>query len=234
MNILALDTSMAACSAAALREGGEAASRFEARERGHAEALFPMIEAVMSEAGLQYADLTRVAVTVGPGSFTGVRAGVAAAREIALAAKIEALGVLSLDVLAAGCLAHTDDAVREGGFAIAQDARRGELYVALYSASGRRISEAQALAPAVAAGLLPEGLGFVAGTGAEQLVDAAAAIGRSAPLRFPTLQPDAAHLLRLALAAQPSGEPLSPVYLRPPGAEPQGGKILARKADFAS
>jgi tRNA threonylcarbamoyladenosine biosynthesis protein TsaB len=220
---------MAACSVAVRRDGGEVVSRYEARERGHAEALFPMINAVMGEAGLDYADLTRVAATVGPGSFTGVRAGVAAARGIALAANVEALGVMSLDVLAEGCRTQTDAASREGGFAVAQDARRGELYLALYSASGERISEAQALAPAVAAGLLPEGLSFVAGTGGEQLAYAAAAIGRIFPVRLRDLQPHAAWLLKLALSLEGSSGPLSPVYLRPPGAEPQDGKMLARQ-----
>jgi tRNA threonylcarbamoyladenosine biosynthesis protein TsaB len=233
MNILAFDTSMAACSAAALREGGAMASRFEARERGHAEALFSMIEAVMDEAGLKYSELTRVAVTLGPGSFTGVRAGVAAARGIALAAKVEACGVLSLDVLAKGCLAQMDDASRKGGFAVAVDARRGELYVALYSASGERISEAQALTPDVAAGLMPENIGFVAGTGAEQLARAAATFGRSMRVESRGLQPDASWLLQLASSPGLAAGPLSPVYLRPPGAEPQNNKVLARKANSA-
>jgi tRNA threonylcarbamoyladenosine biosynthesis protein TsaB len=232
MNILALDTSMAACSVAAQREGGPVASRFEARERGHAEALFAMIEAVMAEAGLGYSELSRIAVTLGPGSFTGVRAGVAAARGLAVATRAETVGMLSLDVLAARCLALTDDAARQGGFAVAHDARRGEVYVALYNASGTRTSEPQALAPETAAGLLPSGIGFVAGTGARQVAAAAAAFGRSTLTFFETLQPDAADLLRLALRVEASKRPLSPIYLRPPGAEPQDAKTLIRKDNF--
>jgi tRNA threonylcarbamoyladenosine biosynthesis protein TsaB len=233
MNILALDTCMAACSVAAQREGGRVASRFEARERGHAEALFAMIEAVMAEAGLAYSELSRIAVTLGPGSFTGVRAGVAAARGLAAATKAGTVGMLSLDVLAERCLVQTDAAARRGGFAVAHDARRGEVYVALYSASGARISEPQALAPETAARLLPHGIGFVAGTGAKQVAVAAAAFGRSTPTFFETLQPDAADLLHLALNVEASGKPLSPIYLRPPGAEPQDGKMLMRKENSA-
>lgn len=229
MNILALDTSMAACSVAARRKGGRVASRFEARERGHAEALFAMIEEVMAEAGLGYSELSRIAVTLGPGSFTGVRAGVAAARGLALATGAETVGMLSLDVLAERCLTQTDDAARQGGFAVAHDARRGEVYVALYCALGARVSEPQALPPETAARLLPLGIGFVAGTGARQVAAAAATFGRSAPTFFETLQPDAADLLRLALKAETSGKSLSPIYLRPPGAEPQDGKTLIRK-----
>jgi tRNA threonylcarbamoyladenosine biosynthesis protein TsaB len=232
MNILALDTSMAACSVAARREGGAVAARFEARERGHAEALFAMIEAVMAEAGLRYSELSRIAVTLGPGSFTGVRAGVAAARGLAVATRAETVGMLSLDVLAARCLAQTDDAAREGGFAVAHDARRGEIYMALYNASGIRISEPQALAPMTAARLLPARIGFIAGTGARQAAAAAATFGRSTPTFFEALQPDAADLLRLALKAEASKTPLSPIYLRPPGAEPQESKMLMRKENY--
>jgi tRNA threonylcarbamoyladenosine biosynthesis protein TsaB len=234
MNILALDTSMSACSVAALRDGGRVASRFERRERGHAEALFPMIREVMEEAGLGYGELTRIAVTLGPGSFTGVRAGVAAARGMVLAAGIEAVGLLSLDVMAEGFKRRRGPEAPRGGFAIAHDARRGELFLTLYDASGARISEPQALPARIAAGVLPRDLVCAAGSGAAILAEEAAAIGRSLKIIFPDLQPDAVDLLKLAVNVGPAIAPLTPVYLRPAGAEPQGDKMLARRGHFAS
>src|SRR5690349_14737564 len=85
--LLAFDTSMAACSAAVydMAGGHVLAARFALMERGHADALAPMIKAVMDEAQIAFADLTRIGVTMGPGTFTGVRTGIAMARGLALA-----------------------------------------------------------------------------------------------------------------------------------------------------
>src|SRR5262249_35754902 len=88
MRVLAIDTALEACSAAVLdtEQGGILASESIPMVRGHAEALMPLIARVMSEARLEFLELDRVAVTVGPGSFTGLRVGVSAARGIAGAA----------------------------------------------------------------------------------------------------------------------------------------------------
>jgi tRNA threonylcarbamoyladenosine biosynthesis protein TsaB len=87
MNILALDTSMGACSAALLCANGDAPrlyARHVEMQRGHAEALMPMVAELLSQGGLGASDLDRIATTVGPGSFTGVRIAIAAARGLAL------------------------------------------------------------------------------------------------------------------------------------------------------
>ena len=95
MHILALDTSMGACSAAVLMREG-ASRRLLLREalmtRGHAEALMPMVADVMAESGLDFAELDRIAATVGPGSFTGVRIAIAAARALALVTRAKLFG----------------------------------------------------------------------------------------------------------------------------------------------
>ena len=91
MYVLALDTALAACSAAVLdSRHGILASVSLPMRRGHAEALLPTINHVMDDAGVAFSDLDRIAVTVGPGSFTGLRVGVSAARGIALAVEAEA------------------------------------------------------------------------------------------------------------------------------------------------
>ncbi|MEM1297764.1 MAG: tRNA (adenosine(37)-N6)-threonylcarbamoyltransferase complex dimerization subunit type 1 TsaB [Pseudomonadota bacterium] len=96
--ILGIDTSAGQCAVALV--GDWVWARSEAMQRGHAEALFPMIEAVLAEAGVGYADLTRVGVCTGPGSFTGIRVGVAAARGLALGCGIPAIGITRFEALA--------------------------------------------------------------------------------------------------------------------------------------
>jgi tRNA threonylcarbamoyl adenosine modification protein YeaZ len=100
MNILALDTSMGACSAALLRCDGEVFARAETMTRGHAEALMPMVAQVMDESGVAFAALDRIAATTGPGSFTGVRIAISAARGLALVTGAKLFGIDSLTVMA--------------------------------------------------------------------------------------------------------------------------------------
>lgn len=230
MNILAIDTSLGACSAALLRRDGAGERlfrRFEAMERGHAEAIFPMIAAVMAEAGVAFADLTRIAVTPGPGTFTGVRAGIAAARGLALAAGLPIAVAGSLEVMALGCLRDTAEAERAGGFMIAHDARRDEFYCQSFDADGGALCAPAIMSVAEAV----ENLGaisLVAGSGALALAGEAARSGRNLHAVLPALLPDAADLARLALNLPHCAQSPAPLYLRAPDAKPQSDKIFAR------
>jgi tRNA threonylcarbamoyladenosine biosynthesis protein TsaB len=232
MNILALDTCMAACSAAVLRQtGGERhiARRFEPMERGHAEALFPMIEAVMSEAGMAFAELTRVAVTIGPGTFTGVRAGIAAARGIALAARLPAVGAGSLEVMATGALRQLGAGTLAGGFMVAHDARRDEVYVQYFDPAARALTPAAIMTVAEAAQNIPREISAIVGSGAAAVT--AHLNGQDHPARaavLPALLPDAADLAVIALNLPHCELPPVPLYLRAPDAKPQFDKIFAR------
>jgi tRNA threonylcarbamoyl adenosine modification protein YeaZ len=133
MNILALDTSMGACNAAVLLADG-ATQRIvlceETMARGHAEALMPMVAEVMMEAGLGFAALDLIAATLGPGSFTGVRIAIAAARGFALATGAPLWGTDSLTVMAKAAL---ESGIAGDGkpFAVAVDARGERLYFGL-------------------------------------------------------------------------------------------------------
>src|SRR5688500_40303 len=100
VSILGIETSASVCAAALWRDGAGIAAERAAMARGHAEALMPMIERVMQ--GTEYAALDAVAVTAGPGAFTGLRIGLAAARGLALAARIPAIGVSAFAAVAAG------------------------------------------------------------------------------------------------------------------------------------
>ena len=109
--LLAIDTCEGTCSAALVRGEESLSSRMERIGRGHAERLLPMISELMAEAGLGYADLTRIAVCIGPGTFTGLRIGLSVARGLALSKGLPCVGLMSLPVLAAQAGADPDTAV---------------------------------------------------------------------------------------------------------------------------
>ncbi|MBT4489071.1 MAG: tRNA (adenosine(37)-N6)-threonylcarbamoyltransferase complex dimerization subunit type 1 TsaB, partial [Rhodospirillaceae bacterium] len=206
MPILAFDTTQGACSAAIADDGRLLSQRNEAMQRGHAEYLLPMIEAVRIQAGIIYQDLDLIAVTVGPGTFTGVRVGLAAARALALVHDIPVLGIGTLELLAQPAVTTTD-----GGIIAAIDARRGELYVQAFDRTGQPVTEATAgPVPSFVppSGLLP---GLLVGTGASLL-------GAALPnwrIEGSIVQPDAAVLARAAEAWRHRAchRPPSPLYL---------------------
>ncbi len=229
MTILAIDTSMSACSAAILQDGASVVvQHFEPMMRGHAEALFPMVEAVMSEAGCGFDALSAIAVTIGPGSFTGVRAGLAAARGFALAAKVPMIGVGSLEVMALKCVRERTGAEADGDFAIVHDARRDEAYVQCFDADARPLADPQILPLTRIASELSASINAAYGSGAALLAENAGASGRAIRAGLPDLLPDAATLAVLAADRQPSEHPPGPLYLRPPDAKPQTGRSLER------
>jgi len=231
VNILALETTLGACSAAVAVSGKDAPRLFadyETRERAHAEVIMLMVEKVMYEAGLAFDALDAIAVTVGPGSFTGVRVGVAAARGLALATGRPLIGVTSLEVMARQAVERLDDT--PGTLAIALDARRSEVYLALFDSAGEMLTKPAALTPEQAAARIPEtGKIIVAGSGAALIVQAAGESGRDIEAVLPDLQPDASTLVQMALTRPPVEGPLRPLYLRAPDAKPQTGKALPRR-----
>jgi tRNA threonylcarbamoyl adenosine modification protein YeaZ len=230
MNILALDTSMGACSAAVFRQRGDARavfSRYELMNRGHAEALMPMMAEVMEEAGLSFGDLDMIAATLGPGSFTGVRIAIAAALGLALVVPVKLFGTDSLSVMARTAL--TGGMAPHGPFAVAVDARRGMLYLALFDADGTRQEGPLLIAPDDAIDKLPRALHFVIGSGAELVAEAAAQRGKRFEAMLPELQLNASALAELAFSSDKTFSTLRPLYLRPPEARPQDHKLVARR-----
>jgi tRNA threonylcarbamoyl adenosine modification protein YeaZ len=230
MNVLALDTSMGACSAAVLRTEGPVRIFYAKQEimaRGHAEALMPMVAEVMAEARLGFAALDLIAATVGPGSFTGVRIAIAAARGLALVNHAKLYGTDSLTVMATAALAT--GASEEGRFAVAVDARRGMLYLGLYDESAGRLAGPLLIAPTEALALLPGDLHVAVGSGASLLAEAAAARGRHIAAKLPGLQPSAGALAEIAARAGEAWPTLRPLYLRPPDAKPQAPSLAARR-----
>ncbi|MFT3810198.1 MAG: tRNA (adenosine(37)-N6)-threonylcarbamoyltransferase complex dimerization subunit type 1 TsaB [Micropepsaceae bacterium] len=219
MLILALDTALGACSAALANAEGPIARRYEAMTTGHAAALAPMADAVMREAGHAFADLTRIAVTTGPGTFTGQRIGLAFARGLSLALKIPCIGVTTLEAMAAAARTEAP------GHPIlaASDARKGEAYAQLFAADGTPQTEPALLTLEAAAALITPDT-ILAGTAADLLTGGIASTIR---------QPDAVFVAALALSRPDTGPP-HPLYLRAPDAKLpgplKGGPGLPRRA----
>ena len=230
MNILALDTSMGVCSAAVLRTSPSARTevlREAEMQRGHAEALMPMVEEVLSEAGLAPGDIDTIAATQGPGSFTGVRIAIAAARGLALTSGASLYGTDSLTVMARRAVREGLALAPDGPFAVAVDARRGMLYFGAYRPDGSRLDGPSLLSPEDAAACLPGGLALAVGSGGG-LLAAAAAGNRALYAALPDLQPGALALAQLAAESDERTPVLRPLYLRPPDAKPQNTALERR------
>lgn len=228
MKILAFDTCFDACSVcvAELRDGlVSLSSRMERFETGHAERLIPMIGEAMDEAGLPFEKLDRIAVTIGPGTFTGTRIGIAAARSLALATNAQTVGVSSLAVMAD--VARRD--ITADTLAVVTDARRGEVYAQLFGPAGgyTPLSPPLLLAVEDAAQLGGSVSVTFVGSGAIAVAEAAARQGRDAQAALPQLLPDAVALAGVAARLEATSAPLMPFYLRPPDAKPQD-KAIAR------
>jgi len=230
MNTLAFDTCFGACSAAATwhtPDGVAGAYRFERLLRGHAERLTPMIGEVMAEAPFDYRDIARIVVTTGPGTFTGQRVGIAAARALALATGARIGTLSSLEVMAYTAAYGIPAEVAGKVLAVAVDARRDEIYFQCFAGPGwTALGTPALLAPSAAARLLDGRAAVAVGSGAELLAAAAQGLGVVVPARMLALEPDVRHVPDAAAVA--GTEPPRPLYLRPPDAKPQDGASLAR------
>jgi tRNA threonylcarbamoyladenosine biosynthesis protein TsaB len=185
-----------------------------------------MIGEVMAEAGVAFDSLDRIAVTTGPGTFTGTRIGIAAARALALSTGAETVGVSSLAVMSAVARREVGDRA----LAVLVDARRGEVYAQAFGPGGasEAISPPELLSLEDASRLGGEGAILFVGSGAEAVAVIAMRRGREAVALLPGLLPDAQALAHIAAKLLPSDVPLTPLYLRPPDAKPQDGKAVAR------
>lgn len=216
MKLLALDTATAACSVAVWVDGAIRARGLRPMARGQSEALMPMVVAALAEAGLTFADLDAVAATVGPGAFTGLRIGLAAARAMALAAGLPCLGVTTLEAVAA----NVPETERNGSAVlVVLDAKRADLYAQVFSATLEPLTEPGAVLPADLAGLLPEGPVIVAGDAAARAAEVLAAAGIETRLSAAPGLPDAAMVAAIATRRRRAGLPAlppEPLYLRSP------------------
>ncbi len=224
MRILAIDTALDHCAACVAADDAEAPLSAESlpMARGHAESLLPLIERVIARVEGGFEAIDRVAVTVGPGSYTGLRVGLSAARAIGLSTGKPVVGVGTLSALLAPLLAETV----EGTIAAAIDARHGAVYV-------QALGLGDGLAPAhltveEAAERLGTGPVVLIGSGAPLL--AAALAERGVKARVAGVgAPDIAAVASLGLVADPAQALARPLYLRGPDARPQDHARIARR-----
>jgi len=218
MLILAIDTALDACAAAVLDTG---TSQMIAREslamkRGHAEALMPLIARVMKDAGLPFAALDRIAVTAGPGSFTGLRVGLSAARGIALAAGKPVVGLTTLSAYAAPVVSESG----EQPVISAIDARHDQVYFQAVSGDGSVLIPPQVAPVAEMLAGWRFGPPHLVGNAAQILADRWPA-DAAPPFRVDAqAAPDIAWVAWLGAAVSPSAAPARPFYLRAPDAKP--------------
>ena len=203
--ILALDASGAACSVAVMQGGNLIAARREPMDRGHAEALMPLVLGAMDEAAINFTDLAAIAVGVGPGSFTGIRIALAAARGLGLAAKRPVVGIDSFSAVAAQ-LARSDLAGRS--LLVVIESKRNELFGQYFDSDLRVIGGPLVLAPGALLQQRPAGSLLIAGDGAVRMP---AGVGIEAAGK--DLRPDARAIARLALAGH-AVLAARPLYLR--------------------
>ncbi|MGE5203139.1 MAG: tRNA (adenosine(37)-N6)-threonylcarbamoyltransferase complex dimerization subunit type 1 TsaB [Acidobacteriota bacterium] len=214
MRVLAFDSSGNGCSAAVVDEGGVLAHEFEAMALGQAERLVPMIARTMEAARLGFGELDCIAVTVGPGAFTGVRIGIAAAEGLALATGRPVLGLTSFETVAAA----VPEALLAGRrLVVALESRREELYLQAFDAARMPLDGGALVPEAQWRRWIPASPLTLAGDGSERLE---AALGGTSIERAPGSGiPDAADLGRLARARWLAGARtprLEPLYLRAP------------------
>ena len=223
MRILGLDTAMGACSAAVIEAGRDQplADACIVMERGHAETLAPMVAEVMRQAGLGFSDIARIAVTTGPGTFTGTRIGLSFAQGLARACGAPVIGIDCLSAIAANEPAQVP-------LLVASDAGNGQVYAARFDAARQEIRAPHVATLASATLDTPLG-SWVIGTAAEAVVTscnrADLTVSRAGN------HPIAARFARLAITRPDTGLP-APLYLRAPDAKPQTGAIRAAETGF--
>ena len=227
MRVLAIDTALEACSAAVLdaEQGAVLASESIPMVRGHAEALMPLIARVMSDAMLEFVDLDRIAVTVGPGSFTGLRVGVAAARGIAVAAGKPAIGLTTLAAFAAPYIA-ADDVTP---LIAAIDARNDQVYMQLFGSAGRSLIAPRIAPVRDALRVATRGPARLVGSGAAMIAAAWPSDEQRPSVVDAARAPRIDWVAQLGAAAAQALSLPKPLYLRAPDAQPQDGARLARR-----
>ena len=225
MRCLALDTATRACSAAVLEDDQVLAFEYEPMARGQSEALVPMVRRVMAAAGMDFGALDRIAVTRGPGAFTGVRIGLATARALALAAGVPVVGVGTLTAMAAAARHQGEDGQGEDGLVLAAiDSKRGDVFVQFFPSDDLEPTSPQACSPDEVSRLLDGQTVALVGDTEDLLLPV---MGDRITILSEIQTADARFVGRLGLSLPPDATSADPMYLRPADATParHGGRL---------
>jgi tRNA threonylcarbamoyl adenosine modification protein YeaZ len=227
MRVLAIDTALEACSAAVLDtgRGGLLASESLPMVRGHAEALVPLLARVMDQADLAFRDIDRVAVTTGPGSFTGLRVGISAARGIALAAEKPVVGLSTLSAYAAPYIA-ADDTMR---VVAAIDARHNHVYLQVFAPGGRTLVAPRLATLREATQAAAGAAVCLVGSAADAVAAAWTDVSHTPAVVDARIAPDIVWVARMGAVVPEGKSPPKPQYLRAPDAQPQDAAHLPRR-----
>ncbi|MDR1829116.1 MAG: tRNA (adenosine(37)-N6)-threonylcarbamoyltransferase complex dimerization subunit type 1 TsaB [Methylobacteriaceae bacterium] len=229
MNILALDTALGACSVSVFDAATDTVTASESvvMERGHAEVVMPMVSRVMEQSGLTFAELDRVAVTVGPGSYTGIRVGIAAARGIGLAAAKPVVGVSTLSALLAPVMGFAG----KGLSAAAIDARHGFVYFQAVAHGGKPLCPACYLEVPDARRIIGAGPVMLCGSGGALVAYDCLTHGIDAQLSDEPDIPNILWVAKLGAIANPKHAPSRPLYLKGADAKPQTRSAVPRRQE---
>src|SRR5258707_551166 len=217
MRVLAIDTALEACSVAVIDTAdAHAHHAYESlpMQRGHAEALMPLVARVLDRAQLDFSNLDRVAVTTGPGSFTGLRVGIAAARGIALAAGRPAIGLTTLSGFAAPHIAEDDTK----SVVAVVDARHDHVYLQVFGPGGRTLVPARIAPLREAVRAAMSGTVRIVGNAADLMATSWPSAQSAPELVEQCAAPDIGWVARLGAAATEGHSPPKPLYLRAPDA----------------
>jgi tRNA threonylcarbamoyladenosine biosynthesis protein TsaB len=227
MMVLAFDCATVRHSAALWQDGCVLAQAASERAHGATESLVPMLDRVMREAGCDFSRLDRLVVTVGPGHFTGLRAGLAVARALALAAGLPVVAVTTFEAVA---VAVAPEEIRGRRLLVAIDSKRAEPYLQMFGEDMAPLGDAVSLPVDDYAAAVPSGLPItVAGDAAAPLVAALRAAGHDAMRADAPAAPDAASLAAFGASRAPAAGPVRPFYLHPPAVKiPAAGRVGAQ------
>ena len=226
MRVLAIDTALAACAAAVLdTDHGILASESLPMVRGHAEALIPLIARVMKQSEMTFQNLGRVAVTTGPGSFTGVRVGLAAARGFGVATGVPVVGVSTLSVYAAPYLAGNG----KSPVVVVIDARHEHVFLQVFGPGGQTLVSPRLARLSEAIRAASEAPACLVGSAARSVADGLAK--NAAPPRAidPRDAPDIMWVAQIGAVTPQAQSAPHPQYLRAPDAQPQNAAQLPRR-----
>lgn len=218
--VLSMDTSMNACSVALVDGRDTLLSRSDSMKRGQSEALAPMIDHVMNSSGRAFEDIDAVAVTRGPGAFTGLRIGLAAARSLALTIARPCIGITTFDVLIRQALTNPGTEIPDDGIlVIAIETKRDDIYVQAIGRDGSTVISPAAMMADDMVKVLPDDRPkFICGDATMRVREELGPTGPAMRIISDVVLPDPTVLAMCAQAFldSPADAPPSPFYIRPP------------------
>jgi len=222
-NLLAIDTALSSCSVAVIKSGSIAAVRLQEMVRGQSEALLPMAAATLTDANIDWVDLDVLAVTVGPGAFTGLRIGLAAVRGLGLSLNLPMIGVTTMETIARATTVNERSTVM---IMVVVESRREDLFVQCFDRNLKEISDIQACLPENLKDLVKMQSVLLCGDGTERAAKALIKSGVQVDISQSAKLPNADSVALIAYERWQRDKdkisvdrtPPSPIYVRPPDA----------------